>query len=96
MAWLLGVGSALSFNLLSDVTLLPGKTFFDTMDYVSNNIILPLGGMLIALFTGWFLDKSIIEDELSDVPVLVRSVLMVLIKFVAPLAVFIVFVMTFL
>ena len=96
LAWLLGLGSAFSFNIWSDVNFLPGKTFFDTMDYVSNNIILPVGGMLIAVFAGWILDKKIFDEQLSDVSDGVRTILRVLIRFVAPLAVFVVFVMSFL
>ena len=65
------------------------------MDYVSNNIILPVGGILIALFTGWFLDKAVFDDQLSDVSEGLRSALLVLVRFVAPAAVFLVFVMSF-
>jgi len=95
LAWFCGLGSAFSFNIWSDVTILPGKTFFDTMDFVSNNIILPIGGVLIALFTGWFLDQKIFDEELIDIAPWVRTVLKLLIRVVAPAAVFIVFVMSF-
>ena len=95
LAWLAGLGSAFSFNIWSDVSLLPGMTFFDTMDYISNNIILPVGGMLIAVFTGWVLNRAVIDDELADVPPVLITPLMVLIRFVAPAGVFIVFVMSF-
>ena len=95
LAWFLGLGSAFSFNIMADVTLLPGKTFFDTMDYVSNNIILPVGGVLIATFTGWFLNKSILDEELGDISGIPKSVLIFLIKFIAPLGVLVVFVMSF-
>lgn len=94
LAWLLGLGSAFSFNIWSDVTLLPGKTFFDTMDYVSNNIILPVGGMLIAVFTGWILDSKVFDEEIDLSPAM-KYVLKFLIRVVAPLGVFTVFVMTF-
>lgn len=95
LGWLCGLGSAFSFNIWSDVTLLPGKTFFDTMDFVSNNIMLPIGGVLIALFTGWVLDKSIYDEQLSPMGDGARSLLRFLIRFVAPAGVFAVFVMTF-
>jgi len=95
LAWLVGLGSAFSFNIWSDVTLLPGKTFFDTMDYVSNNIILPVGGVLIALFTGWFLDKAVFHEQLSDTPAAFRNLLLALIRFLAPAGVFFVFLMSF-
>lgn len=94
VAWLLGLGSAFSTNIWSDLMILPGMTFFDSMDYVSNNIMLPLGGMLIALFAGWAVDNSISKDELQ----LSRTQFFIwesLVRYIAPLAVGVVFVMTF-
>ena len=93
--WLLGLGTVFSFNIWSDFELLPGKTFFDTMDYVSNNIMLPIGGVLIATFTGWILNRTIFDEELSDVPAAVKTPLLLLIRFIAPAGVLVVFVMSF-
>ncbi|MBT4160228.1 MAG: sodium-dependent transporter [Gammaproteobacteria bacterium] len=95
LAWFWGLGTAFSFNIWDDVMILPEKTFFDTMDYVSNNIILPLGGVLIATFTGWFLNRAIFDEELGDLSGWLKTVLMLLIRFVAPLGVLVVFVMSF-
>lgn len=44
--------AALSQNLLSDVSV-AGMTLFELFDYMSSNVLLPLGGILIALFVGW-------------------------------------------
>ena len=95
IAWLLGLGSALSFNLWSDVQLVGGLNFFESMDYLANNIMLPLGGMLIALFTGWMVDRSIVRQQMA---VSEGSLLFFLwiVRVVAPAAVFVVFVMTLL
>ena len=94
IAWALGLGSAFSTNIGSELYLLPGMTFFDSMDYVSNNIMLPLGGMLIALFTGWFLSQGIVAQQLriSDAKLFVFKVL---VRFVAPIGVGLVFINTF-
>ena len=94
IAWALGLGSAFSTNIGSELYLLPGMTFFDSMDYVSNNIMLPLGGMLIALFTGWFLSQGIVAQQLqiSDAKLVVFKVL---VRFVAPIGVGLVFINTF-
>jgi NSS family neurotransmitter:Na+ symporter len=94
IAWALGLGTAFSFNIWSDVHIVGGKTFFDVMDYTSNNIMLPLGGMLIAIFTGWILSRTIVRDQmnLSDGSF---AIWITLVRFVAPVAVFIVFMMTF-
>ena len=95
LAWLLGLGSAFSTNIWSDVYIVSNMTFFDTMDYVSNNIILPLGGILIALYAGWVMDDKIRDDEmLADTKL--YSAWKILTRFVAPLAVTVVFVMAFL
>ena len=95
LAWILGLGSAFSTNIWADVYIVGNMTFFDTMDYVSNNIILPLGGILIALFAGWAVDKKI-RDEQMTADLLYYPLWKVLTRFVAPIAVAIVFVMTFL
>ena len=62
--WLLGIGSVLSFNVLSDVTFLAG-TIFDNIDYLTSNIILPLGGLLITIFAGWIMCRNSTADELG-------------------------------
>ena len=49
---LLGVPSALSYNVLSDLKI-AGFNFFDLVDFVASNIILPLGGLLISIFVAW-------------------------------------------
>jgi NSS family neurotransmitter:Na+ symporter len=50
--FLLSIPCALSFGLLSDVQFF-GKTVFDVLDYLASNMFLPLGGLLICLFTAW-------------------------------------------
>lgn len=67
MAWLFGVGSLLSFNVAADLTVF-GKTFFGLMEYLSVNVMLPLGGLLIAVFAGWCMARasSLEELELGD------------------------------
>jgi NSS family neurotransmitter:Na+ symporter len=49
---LLGVPSALSFNVLSDTTIF-NLNFFDLADFIASNVMLPLGGLLIAIFVAW-------------------------------------------
>ena len=94
LAWFIGLGSAFSTNIWSDVHLVGGMTFFDTMDYVSNNILLPVGGVLIAVFAAWILDQKIAEEEMSHDKKF-YPVWRFLTRFIAPVAVSLVFVMTF-
>ncbi|MEY8415899.1 sodium-dependent transporter [Tissierella praeacuta] len=42
------------------------KNFFDLFDFISSNIMLPIGGLLIAIFVGYFANKDSIIDELSN------------------------------
>ena len=63
-AWFLGLFSALSFNLLSEFTIF-GKNFFDATDFLTNQIMLPLGGIFIAIFVGWVMKKEHVLNELG-------------------------------
>jgi NSS family neurotransmitter:Na+ symporter len=88
--WILGIGTVLSFNLTADVKLFD-KTFFDILDYLTANVMLPLGGLSIAVFAGWVMSKENSASELQlKSPILFNSWLF-LVKFVSPVAVAIVF-----
>lgn len=89
-AWVLGLGTVFSFNVWSDVTLF-GKTYFDLLDYLTANIMLPLGGLLMALFVGWVMRRQSSSDELQLNNGLVFKVWYFLVRFVAPIAVIVVF-----
>lgn len=65
LAWILGVFSLLSFNVWQDVYLLPGRGFFESMDFLTSNIMLPLGGLLIAIFVGWVMKETHVRKELA-------------------------------
>lgn len=42
-----------------------GKNFFDLFDFVSSNILLPVGGLAIAIVGGWLLSKKDFADEMN-------------------------------
>ena len=65
IAWTLGIGSVLSFNHWADLHIVGELNFFDFVDYVSQNIMLPLGGLLISLFAAWGLPKTVIGSQLG-------------------------------
>ncbi len=91
ICWILGIGSLLSFNLWSNKTWL-NRTFFDWMDYLTSNIMLPLGGLGIAVFCGWIMHSSHSKDELQGHNHLAYPIWRFLIRYIAPLAVLIIFV----
>ena len=65
LGWLLGLASVFSFNLWSEVKIV-GKSPMDAIDYVATQIMLPVGGLLIALFAGWVLSSRITREELGE------------------------------
>jgi NSS family neurotransmitter:Na+ symporter len=69
LVWLLGLLPVLSLNNLSDFYPLGfigvERNFFDFFDYLSNNLMLPLGGLLLAIFIGWVLPNKVSQEELS-------------------------------
>jgi len=86
--WFIGLGSVLSFNVLSDVTFLAG-TIFDNIDYLTSNIMLPLGGLLIVIFAGWVMCRNSTSDELGSTGFLFKS-WRTLARFVAPIGILLV------
>ncbi len=87
----MGLGTVLSFNEWSDYTLW-GKNFFDLLDFLTSNIMLPLGGLFIALFAAWVMKSSSTADELALAENgLAHTSWRFLVRFVTPVAVIIVF-----
>lgn len=131
LAWLIGIGTVLSFNVISDKQLfvqvktldaqgevldskwhwyadvsglqavLPelenrsyqveGKTFFGVLDFLTANIMMPLGGMLIALFAGWFMSRQSMAASASLRPAWLLLVWRFMLRVVSPAAIFYVF-----
>lgn len=92
LGWLLGIASLLSFNLWSGADYqLFGKTVFDLLDYLTANIMLPLGGLLIALFTGWFAHRSMAHEELAMRSQVLFNLWWSLVRYVAPVGIVFVF-----
>ena len=97
-AWVLGVGSVLSFSTLTDwrpLGFIPGfeaRTFFDTMDYVCSNILLPVGAFLTSLFFGYRVSKQFSEDDLTESSHATRRAVVALLRYLCPLAIACVFV----
>jgi len=85
LIWFIGLGSALSFNVLKDTKFLAG-TFFDNVDYLTSNIMLPLGGLLITIFAGWVMCRNSTSDELGGSGSL-YSAWRILARFIAPIGI---------
>jgi neurotransmitter:Na+ symporter, NSS family len=96
--WALGFGSVLSFNAIADVYplgFLPGfaeKTFFDATDFIMANILLPVGAFLTCVFVGWRLSADLLRAELGIADGLGFGLWRLLMRYVVPVGVAIVFV----
>lgn len=107
LCWLVGMGTVLSFNVWAEAKFFVfaedgfhllqwgaegGKTFFDSIDYLTSRILLPLGGLAFALFAGWVLSRDSVRDELAIKSPLLFNLALWLIRVVAPIGVLIVFI----
>jgi NSS family neurotransmitter:Na+ symporter len=63
--WLVGVLCSLSFGSLSGIKLL-GLSFFDFLDTLCSDWLLPLGGLVFTVFVGWWMSKADVRDELTN------------------------------
>jgi NSS family neurotransmitter:Na+ symporter len=90
--WFLGIGSVFSFNIWSgEGHQIFGKTFFDILDYLTANIMLPLGGLSIAIFAGWQAKRATCVDELAISAEPAFNLWYTVIRYVSPVAVVLVF-----
>lgn len=82
--WLLGLATVASFG---DVALLrlPHGGWYDMIEHATSNVLLPLGGLLIALFAGWVMCKNSTVEELDMGVGLRYDLWRMLLRFVAPL-----------
>ena len=92
IVWVLGVAALGSFNFLSDVKL-AGFTIFDFMDFVTSNIMLPLGGLFVAIFAGWFMKRYASEHELAITSPSIFNAWYIVLRYIAPVAVAIIFIL---
>jgi NSS family neurotransmitter:Na+ symporter len=93
LIFVVGAGSVLSFNLLSGfhplgfIALFEGMTIYDATDYIASNLLLPLGGLLTAVFAGWIVTREAAREELGIADGTMFRVWRFLIRYVAPIAI---------
>lgn len=95
LCWVIGALCTLSFGPLSHVQI-AGRSIFDFFDNLSSNILMTLGSLMTVLFVGWRLKKTDIYDEFTNGGTLsanakVFGVLWFLIRYVAPIAIVLIF-----
>jgi neurotransmitter:Na+ symporter, NSS family len=95
--WLTGILTVLSFNRWSAVYPLrfigisSSKTPFELLDYLTSNIMMPAGGLMVALIAGWALSREATSGELGMGNGLAFNLWRGLVRYVVPLAIVIIF-----
>lgn len=90
VTWFVGLGTVFSFNIWADYKVFD-KTLFDLLDFLTSNIMLPLGGLLIAIFVGWTMRESSVRDEMAISNPMLYLFWRILVKFITPIGVFLIF-----
>lgn len=92
--YIAGMATVFSFNLwahwhplqgLAWAGALSGGTYFDLLDYLTSNILLPLGGLGTVIFAGWVMPARVLVDQLH-LSAAGAAAMQVLLRWVAPLA----------
>lgn len=86
-AWLLGLGTVFSFNVWVDKKILWDLNFFGLIDFLTTNVMLPLGGLLTAVYVGWRVKRELIEHELKLDSTRFVRIWYWLLRYISPLAV---------
>ena len=93
LIFIAGIPAALSAGVMSDFTLF-GMTMFDFSDFLVSNILMPIGALLIAVFTGFIIPRKRLWEEIttgSHWGKRIFAVWFLIIKYIAPIAIIIVF-----
>jgi NSS family neurotransmitter:Na+ symporter len=97
-AFVIGLGTVFSFNLWSGWYPLgfSGRfvetNFFDLLDYVTANLMMPLGGLLLAVFVGWRVSPQAVADELDIQSHWFFKAWYWLLRWVVPLSIIVIFI----
>ncbi|WP_072531134.1 sodium-dependent transporter [Bacteroides ilei] len=86
---IIGIVASLALGVWSDYKI-AGMNFFDALDFLTAKIMLPIGGMMTALFVGWVLNRQIVRDEVTNYGSLKAGyypVYIFILKYIAPIGI---------
>lgn len=86
LIWLVGVGAVFSFNIWEEYRLFGVWNYYELLDNLVFMILLPLGGLLLALFSGWFMKREYSFVELN-IPTWMYEIWRFSVRYLGPLAV---------
>ena len=91
ISFVLGLFAALSFSVLADfhplgaISIFEGKRFFEVFIYLVTSVLMPIGGIMVAVFAGWLMKKQFSRDELFDGKnSLMYRAWLIIVRFIAP------------
>lgn len=90
LCWVLGLGCIFSFNIWQDLKF-SGFTILSGLDFLTATVLLPLVGLLTAIFVYWKLPKETLQSELALSDGFTWSLLMFIVKLLVPVAILVVF-----
>lgn len=99
IAWIIGWGTVLSFNAWQNLIIIPGfgdGTFFAVLEFLVDSFLLPIGGLLIAIFVGFILPRSKVKTAIEISTEWGMKIWLALIRVIAPLSILVIFAITLL
>lgn len=90
VCWFIGLGTVFSFNYWQDIKIF-GMTFFQCLDYLTANIMLPLSGLMVAIFVVWVMPKHHSLDELKLPHTALYHCWQLTTKYIVPTAIMMIF-----
>lgn len=88
----LGIFVSLGFGIWADVTPIGDLNILDSMDYIASNIFLPLGGLSMALFAGWYFKKATALKAVDLEDNALGNAWYALVKYLVPVMIIIIFI----
>lgn len=95
----MAIGMFASLSLKSDTGFtIAGLSFFDSLDCISAKVLLPIGALFIVVFVGWVMGKKTFNEEITNngkLKLSIKSVIFFIIRYLAPLAIAVIFITGF-
>lgn len=96
LSFVLGLLSALGYSAWSDVRLI-GMQFLDFFDFISNNVLMPVGAFATCIFVGYFIKPKAVIDEVElSGRFREKKIFSVMIRYIAPVFIVIILISSFL
>lgn len=91
IAIVLGSFCALSFGPMADFRIF-GFTVFNLFDFVTSNVLMPIGGVIVSVFAGHIVDRAVVRRQLSPAPAFIVGAITFSLRWIAPVAIAVIFI----